>query len=276
MLNKKSLISALLSATLLATPALAQDKPKPQLQADTVVATVNGQDFTWADVLNQAQLIGVPAHQHPPHEIVKMITTRALVASENEKLLAGEPLAQKQLAFYRSALIFSVYLNKQRPKMVTESDVKAEYKAFIKDFDGTQLKASHILVKEEKTAKDIIKKLDGGADFAKLATEKSTGPSARNGGDLGWFGKGAMVPEFEQATLKLQKGKYTKSPVKTQFGYHVIKLTDRKTAPKPTLAELRQQIENTIFERKVNVIMEEKAKSPKIKLKNQDLLNPQG
>jgi peptidyl-prolyl cis-trans isomerase C/foldase protein PrsA len=105
-----------------------------------------------------------------------------------------------------------------------------------------QIKASHILVKTEEEAKDMILKLENNEDFAELAREFSTGPSSVNGGDLGFFGKGAMVKEFEDAAYGLNVGEYTKEPVQTQFGYHVILLTDKREAKTLSLEEARQDI----------------------------------
>ena len=123
--------------------------------------------------------------------------------------------------------------------------------------------ARHILVKTEDEAKAIIKELDDGADFEATAKEKSTGPSGPNGGDLGFFGKGQMVPEFETAAFALDKGSFTKEPVQTQFGWHVIKVEDKRPQEKPKFedvaAQLRQQL---IRERYETVMAELKADTP--------------
>ena len=105
-----------------------------------------------------------------------------------------------------------------------------------------EVSARHILVKTEEEAKVIIKDLEAGKDFIELAKEKSTGPSGPNGGDLGFFGPGRMVPEFEQAAFKLEKGAFTKEPVKTQFGFHIIRVDEKRDQPKPTYEQSKQQI----------------------------------
>ncbi len=110
-----------------------------------------------------------------------------------------------------------------------------------------QLKARHILVKTEDEAKEIIKELEGGADFAELAKAKSTGPSGTKGGDLGTFGKGQMVPEFEAAAFALEVGEFSKEPVKTQFGFHVIKVEDKLDQPLPTFEEAREQLRQLLL-----------------------------
>ena len=105
-----------------------------------------------------------------------------------------------------------------------------------------EIKARHILVEAEDTAKAIIEELKGGADFVELAKEKSTGPSGPNGGDLGWFTADVMVPEFSQAAMELKPGEITLAPVKTQFGYHVILVEDRRQQTPPSFEEMKDQL----------------------------------
>ena len=108
------------------------------------------------------------------------------------------------------------------------------------------MSARHILVEKEDDAKAIIAALDKGADFATLAKEKSTDPAKDNGGDLGFFSREDMVPEFADAAFKLQKGEYTKTPVHSQFGWHVIKVEDRRTAAPPSFEDSKQQLTNEL------------------------------
>ena len=273
---KKSFISAvaLLTASFFVTPALAQqaqNAPKqPLLTEETKVVTVGDTSYTWGEIIGQARMVGVPVEQYQPKDIVTMMATRILIAQENKDLLTNDEQAQKQLAFYKTALTFGLFVNQQQKVLVTQEEINSEYKAFLSTFDGTQINARHILLKDEETAKKIIADLEKGADFATLAKEKSTGPSAKNGGDLGWFGLGQMVPPFEKGVLELEKGTFSKTPVKTQFGYHVIYLTDKKVNPAPTLDEMRTELTNAIFGRKMDELMTEKSKSDKIKRLNED------
>src|SRR4030095_9262424 len=132
--------------------------------------------------------------------------------------------------------------------MMTEDAIKARYEKYVAEQPAqTEVRASHILVATEDEAKDIIRQLDGGADFAALAKEKSTDPSAKqNGGDLGSFTAGEMVPEFSQAVFAMEKGESSKAPVKSQFGWHVIKVVDKRQKPAPTLEESHGQIEEML------------------------------
>ena len=133
-------------------------------------------------------------------------------------------------------------------KRVTDAELKAAYDTYIADTGSrAEVKARHILVAEKQTAEDIIDQLKGGADFITLAKEKSTGPSGPNGGDLGYFGRGAMVPAFETAAFDLDIGQHSQTPVQTQFGWHVILLEDRRTAEPPTFAALQPQLQQNLI-----------------------------
>ncbi|MDQ0247187.1 foldase protein PrsA [Bacillus fengqiuensis] len=152
---------------------------------------------------------------------------------------------------------------------VTDKELKEAY-----DAKKPEVKASHILVQDEKTAQEVKAKLDKGEDFAKLAKEYSQDPgSAENGGDLGFFGPGKMVPEFEEAAYKLKKGEVS-APVKSSFGYHIIKVTDKKEL-KPfeeMKAELEKEIKRSKLDpEKLQKAVEEEMKAAKVEVKDEDL-----
>ena len=128
-----------------------------------------------------------------------------------------------------------------------------------------EIHARHILVPDEAKAKEIIKKLDGGAEFKDLAKESSDGPTAANGGDLGYFAKSEMVPEFAEAAFALQPGTYTKEPVKTQFGWHVIKVEEKRQRPEPQFEAVKPQLEAQIRREKLNTMLEQWQKEASIK-----------
>ena len=266
------------------TIATAQDKKQdkkagtkaetvaPKLTAETVLAKVGDKDLTWRDIVNQAQITGIPYEKIHPRELVNIMATRILIAQENPKLIDKSTAAMAQLEAYKAALTFELFVGEQKKKMVTKEAIEEQYKNFIANFKAEQVKASHILVKTADEALAIVADLKKGGNFAELARSKSTGPSGQKGGDLGWFGKGQMVPPFEKAVFALKKGQFTESPVKTQFGFHVIKLDDTRLQPKPTLAELKPQISERILQTKLNEMLAKKAESSKIKLINQDTL----
>ena len=149
-----------------------------------------------------------------------------------------------------------IYLDRAVVARVTDVAVRQAYAKFLEENPPTtEQRASHILLETEEEAREVITKLNDGADFAELAKESSTGPSAPKGGDLGYFSAGQMVPEFSAATDKLQPGEYTKAPTQTQFGWHVIKVEDRREVTQPAFAELENQLREELAREAVEAIM---------------------
>lgn len=161
--------------------------------------------------------------------------------------------------YNRKNLVISEYINAKILNKINidEKDALDYYNTHKDQFKvDEQINVSHILVNTSKEAEEIIKELDAGKDFAELAKEKSIGPSASNGGNLGYFGKGQMVPEFEDAAFALEKvGDYSKKPVKTQFGYHIIKLNGKQDAKNLTFDEVKEQIKKGLLQQKQNEVL---------------------
>ena len=243
MQKRLNFIATLGLALTLAMPAQAQD-------ANTVVATVNGKDITIGHMILARTTLPEQYQQLPDdvlfEGILKQLVEQSLLADsftgdlpkrisislENEKrsLIAGERVE----AVLTAAL--------------TDEAIQAAYDSKFADAEPTQeYNASHILVETKEEALALKSELDAGADFASAAKEKSTGPSGSNGGALGWFGKGAMVPSFEAAVADLDVGAVS-APVKTQFGWHVIILNETRNASAPTLAEVRPELEDALRE----------------------------
>ncbi|MBW8445141.1 MAG: peptidylprolyl isomerase [Arenimonas sp.] len=165
------------------------------------------------------------------------------------------------MAFIADRELHNIYFKKHVVDAVTEDDVKARYEKEIAALPKQEeVSARHILVKTEEEAKAIIADLDAGKDFIELAKEKSTDPNKSEGGDLGYFTKGRMVPEFEEVAFAMEKGTYTKTPVKTQFGFHVIKLEDKRDAAPPAYETVAQQVRQLVMRDKYLEIIE-KAKA---------------
>jgi peptidyl-prolyl cis-trans isomerase C len=224
---------------LLVSGAYAQDKPT----AATVLATVNGTDITVGHVI--ALTSRLP-------ERFQALDDADLYQGVMEQLIQQTALANKvdsnrnsiriALENEKRALLATETLNKIEAEATTEPLIEAAYAEKYTNVPAQiEYKASHILVETEDQAKELIKTLEGGADFAELAKEKSTGPSAPSGGDLGWIAKGRTVPEFETALVVLKPGEIS-GPVKTQFGWHVIKLAETRDTPKPPLVEVRAEL----------------------------------
>ncbi len=157
----------------------------------------------------------------------------------------------------RRSLMAAEHMDSVLENAVTEEAVKAAYEASYSGAEPEQeFDASHILVETEEEAKELVTTLEGGADFAELAKEKSTGPSGPRGGALGWFGKGMMVPEFETAVMDMEPGAIS-APIKTQFGWHVIKLNNARIKDAPKMEDVRAELEQQVRMDKVESYISE-------------------
>jgi peptidyl-prolyl cis-trans isomerase C len=219
---------------------------------DTVVAIVNGTKVTRADVIASAK--SLPAEYQSkidaifPALIDRMVDLTLLADEGRKQNLQDDAEVKARIEQVTNQVIQEVVIRRHLQKEMTEDAIKARYEKFVAEQPAqTEIRASHILVASEEEAKDIIKQLDGGADFAAIAKEKSTDPSAKqNGGDLGYFTAGDMVPEFSQAVFAMEKGESSKTPVKSQFGWHVIKVVDKRPKAPPTLEETHSHIEELL------------------------------
>ena len=221
-------------------------------EPDDVVAKVGDTEITEADLAFAAQDLGKELQRFPPAQWRKllldvMVDMELMAHAAREEGLDKDPDFQRQLDFLKLRALRNAYLAQKIDGEVTDEEVQAAYDKEFADFEGAEeINARHILVKDKAEAEAIIAELEGGADFDELAREKSTGPSGPNGGSLGYFAKGQMVPPFEAASFALEPGTYTKEPVETQFGWHVIKLEDKRRQEKPAFEEvangLRQQL----------------------------------
>jgi peptidyl-prolyl cis-trans isomerase C len=240
---------ALAAALVIVTPAVAQTAAPAAAAQDPVVARVNGTEIHRSEVLAARQMLPAQVQQIPfeqvyPQLLENLVSNMLAAQAGRKQKLADDPEVKKRMQLMQDQIIEEVYLRRYITASITDDKVKARYDRFVKEQKPQdQVNAKHILVKTEDEAKAVIADLKGGGDFAAIAKEKSNDPGTKaTGGDLGWFTKDEMVPEFADAAFKLQKGQYTETPVKTQFGYHVILLVDRRTAPPPTMEEAKQQV----------------------------------
>ena len=240
------------AASLLALGACSADKtadPAAAAAKGPAVATVNGKAISKSRVdmiIEQGARSGRPDSPESRKAIIDQLALQAVVADEAiKKGLDKSPAVAEQIDAIRQSILANAYVQdfiKSNP--VSDESLKAEYERIKTTITGTQYKARHILVEKEAEARDVIAKLkkDPGS-FAKLAAEKSKDPGSKaNGGDLGWFDPRGMVPEFGAAVSKLEKGKITETPVKTQFGYHVIQLEDSKPVEAPPFDEVKPEL----------------------------------
>jgi len=226
-----------------------------------VVAKVGDAEITEADIAFAAQDLGQQLQRFPPAQwrqiLLDVVVDMELLAqAARQDGLDQDPDFKKQLAFLELQALRNAYIAQKIDGAISDEDMQAAYDKEYADYEGPEeVNARHILVSDKAEAEALIKELDGGADFVELAKEKSTGPSGPNGGDLGYFGQGQMVKPFEDAVFALEPGDYTKEPVETQFGWHVIKLEDKRRQEKPAfeqvVGELRQQLIREKYEAKM-------------------------
>ena len=247
-------LPSLALAAMMALPVAAESQPS----ADTVVARVNGDEITLGHVIATAASLP-PQYQQLDDEvlyqfIVEQLIQQQLLSQEQEDLTRLNAL---MLENEERSLKAVQTVNQITDAQVTDDAIQAAYDAQFAEFQGEdEFNASHILVATEEEAKEIKAQLDDGADFAELAKEKSTGPSGPNGGALGWFGKGQMVPEFEQAVIGLEKGQVS-DPVQTQFGWHVVILKDKRKSEAPELAEVRDELAQSVRQEAIQAKIDE-------------------
>ncbi|MFD1792354.1 peptidylprolyl isomerase [Ochrobactrum teleogrylli] len=252
-------------ASLSGAVSFAQDAPKPADAAQTaaapaekedpakVLATVNGKDITVGDVDQAAgdldpQFARLPAEQRRLAALAALIDIKAMSAEAEKQKLDQTDEFKTRLAFLRERALHNEYFKDSIVDKISDADIRARYDKEIAAMPPqVEVRARHILVKTKEEAEAIIKKLAGGAKFEDLAKESSTDGSAANGGDLGYFTEGQMVPEFEKAAFALKPGEYTKEPVQTQFGFHVIQLEDRRTKQPPAFDQVKEQIRSIIL-----------------------------
>ncbi|NVN89188.1 MAG: peptidylprolyl isomerase [Desulfuromonadales bacterium] len=249
-----------------------------------VLAEVNGTTITTGDFTRELKNLPeyLKAMADTPQGRKEMLDTmviRELILQKASKDgLDKGPELEEKLQELKKRLIVESFLKKkvETDAQVSDADLKKFYDQNIEKFkSGEQIKASHILVKTEKEAKDILAQLKAGGKFEELARKHSVDSSSAKGGDLGWFGKGAMVPVFEQAALALKEGQIS-DVVKSDFGFHIIKLTGKRAAGTRPFDEVKDQIKAAIMPGKQQEIFqkikEELKKSAKVTVKD-DVLN---
>jgi len=242
---RKTLLAASLATVIFASPVMAQDAAPTE---DPVLATVNGEEILESEVRATQQ--GLPQqYRQLPFEMLKgelltsQINKRPLSIAGPEAGLEEDEEVKERVEALERRVVAETFLDRALDDAVNDDAIKAKYDEFVKtNVPEPQVHARHILLENEEDAKAIIAELDDGADFAELAKEKSTGPSGPNGGDLGFFSRADMVAPFAEAAFAMDAGSYSKEPVQTQFGWHVILVEEVKEGTQPTLDEVRQQL----------------------------------
>ena len=232
-----------------------------QAQNIPIVANVNNEDISLETMIHAMNELP-PEIQSQPfmsyyEDLLERVIDIKLFAQEGKKMkLDEEPSVRAAIDFVIEKVLMQAFLSKYVQENIKEENIKASYNNFIADETSREeIKASHILMDTESEAIDVINMLNNGDDFAELAKNKSTGPSGPSGGDLGWFKRGQMVPPFEKAAFSLNKNEITQLPVQTQFGWHVIKIFDKRIPEAPSYESMKskliQDLERKIVSKKI-------------------------
>ena len=238
------------------------------------VGTVNGKDIWLDDVLQAAERLPEEFQQTPLENyyaqlVADIIDSQLAAAAARDDGFDHKPEIANAMKMASNRVLAESWLAEKVRADVTETAIQNAYDKFIADTASReQVTASHILLETEADAKAVIAALQDGGDFAALAKEKSTGPSGPNGGVLGTFGRGQMVPAFETAAFDLAVGSYSDTPVQTQFGWHVIKVDGKDIAPAPDLESMRAQLANTLSTQALGRLLEELRASQDIQLRS--------
>ena len=232
-----------------------------QAQNIPIVANVNNEDISLETMIHAMNELP-PEIQSQPfmsyyEDLLERVIDIKLFAQEGKKMkLNEEPSVRAAIDFVIEKVLMQAFLSKYVQENIKEENIKASYSNFIADETSREeIKASHILMDTESEAIDVINMLNDGDDFAELAKNKSTGPSGPSGGDLGWFKRGQMVPPFEKAAFSLNKNEISQRPVQTQFGWHVIKVFDKRIPEAPSYESMKskliQDLERKIVSKKI-------------------------
>lgn len=266
-MNKITLSAAsILLVSLLSNSAFALDKNS--------VAAVNGKNITQKQYqahLKQRQAQAKKGQQSPVNRQVvidELINREVLLQQANKLKLHKDKKIKAQLEQLKNNLLIQALISKSpASKPISQKELQDVYDKQVGSADPKEFKARHILVKEEAKAKELIEKLNDGASFEETAKKESTGPSGKNGGDLGWFSAAQMVPAFSKATSKLKKGTHSQKPVKTRFGFHIIKLEDSRKRELPKFEDVKAQIKPLIQNKRLQEYVLNLRSKAKIEIK---------
>ncbi len=217
-----------------------------------VVVKVDGKKFRRQDVVDMMNTVPPQLRQMPPEQLYpmvveQMINNQVIDKRASKAGLGRDKDVKEQLAKVKEQIIRAKFLENTLQENMDEARLKAEYDQYVESYKAEEeVRASHILVGEEKVAKDLIKKLGKGEAFEELAKENSLDGSGQNGGDLGFFTKAEVVPEFAKAAFSLEPGKYTSKPVKSNYGFHIIRVDEKRMRPADSFEQMKPVIEQNL------------------------------
>ena len=268
--STRQAVRAAVFSLIAVSPAMAQGP-------DPVIAKVNGQPIHLSDVQAAAQGLPPQAKSMDPKELMpllieQLIDGQALLVQARKEGLDKDPDVQRDVRLAEERTLESAMLHKAVAPKISEEAIKARYdQDYTSKAGETEVHARHILVPDEATAKKIIAELKKGGDFAALSKQYSKDPgAAQQGGDLGFFKQGDMVPEFAKAAFALKDNEIVQSPVKTQFGFHVIQTLERRTATPPTLDEVHEELRQSLGQDAVRAVIADAVKQVTVERFNLD------
>jgi peptidyl-prolyl cis-trans isomerase C len=247
----------ILTASVAVAPVAAQSAPpaaagKPAAEADPVVGRVNGETVKRSDVMREAESLPPQFAQFPidalwPLLLDRVLDRKLIAAAARKDGLVKDPDYQARMKDLEDRVLEQTFLEKRMAKQITEAAMQKRYATMVADMKPvTRIHARHILVKTRDEAVDILRDLAKGGDFAAIAKAKSQDGSARNGGDLGWITKDAVVGPFGDAAFALKNGETSKAPVQTEYGWHIIRVDEIQADYKPSYDEKRDEIQEAL------------------------------
>ena len=220
-------------------------------EKNPVLARVEGHEIRWSDVVALAQEL--PPEYRSQIEVIfpalldRLIDMRLVVQAGRDAGLARDEKISRVVTLFEDRAISETFIQRHMAERITTAMLRARYDAYVEQLSrGAQVRARHVLLDSETEAWEVIRLLQSGADFATLARRRSVGPTAELGGDLDYFTRDGMVPEFTDAAFKLKVDEYSQSPVRTAFGWHVIKVEDRRARDAPSFFKMRDQLREEI------------------------------
>ena len=266
----KKIIAGALVALCFSLPAhAAKTKAKTaETSSDMVVAIVNGEKITLSEIENvhgaNPQLSNVPLESIYEPLLDNIIDLNIVSAAARAEKVQNSPEFKKMMKEFEKQLLARFYLEQQAKKEQTKENLEAMYEQFKRDNPPQEeMSAAHILLKTEKEAKDVIKRLEKGEDFGTLANELSENKGLEDG-NLGYFSRDLMVPEFSEAAFAMKEGEISKTPVKTKFGWHVIKAGPHRMAEPPKFEEVEKELIQSQAAQSVELIMRDLRKKAKV------------
>ena len=262
MLKLSRLAGLLVAGAIISAPALAAEKGK-------AFATVNGQPISqtvYNAFVAEQKAQGAPDSPELQNAVKEELVRREILAQEAKKKgMDKNPNIQGQIELAKQAVLIRAFLSEHvKANPISEAQLKAEYDVIKNNLGSTEYKSRHVLVEKEEEAKAIIAKLDKGEKFSELAKQSKDPGSKDKGGELGWSSPAAYVKPFGEALTKLKKGEYTKTPVQSDFGYHVIQLDDSRPANPPPFDQVKPQMQQRASQQQIETLVKELRSKAKV------------